>query len=341
VLTSPAIFRYQTAENDAVGPLAASFTLIDNPDQTFGFDLGVLWAYGGRSAYTVCQALANTDKTPLSKLVAYFQRLSASAIDLGQTPTVAIQIMEGQNDLNIEHNSGPTPSFTYTPGTDAFTTLGNAGASSRDGYKNDLLTIIHRLRDAWTAAGFDAANFYVILGPYHQIAAAPGHWKMELGFGRAEREIADSMPNVITIDGPKIVGYDEMIQANGYSADGGGATHLSRAGYLLLGNATGERAIRPLSGSGACCSGGGCVLTAAAACSGSFQGAGTSCGPINNPTTCCPANFNLSGGLSVQDVFDFLDAWFAQDPRADFDDSSTVQVQDIFEFLGAWFAGCG
>ncbi len=32
----------------------------------------------------------------------------------------------------------------------------------------------------------------------------------------------------------------------------------------------------------------------------------------------CPADFNNSGVVTVQDIFDFLSAWFALDPRADY-----------------------
>ncbi|HMN42004.1 MAG TPA: GC-type dockerin domain-anchored protein [Phycisphaerales bacterium] len=53
----------------------------------------------------------------------------------------------------------------------------------------------------------------------------------------------------------------------------------------------------------------------------------------------CAGDFNCSGTLSVQDIFDFLNAWFAADPRADFNGGG-LAVQDIFDFLNAWFAGC-
>jgi hypothetical protein len=54
----------------------------------------------------------------------------------------------------------------------------------------------------------------------------------------------------------------------------------------------------------------------------------------------CPPDFNCSGSVEVQDIFDFLDAWFAGDPSADFNGLDGVQIQDIFDFLNAWFAGC-
>ena len=62
----------------------------------------------------------------------------------------------------------------------------------------------------------------------------------------------------------------------------------------------------------------------------------------------CPADFNCSGGaggaggagITVQDIFDFLTAWFAASPSADFSGTNGITVQDIFDFLGAWFTGC-
>jgi uncharacterized membrane protein len=55
--------------------------------------------------------------------------------------------------------------------------------------------------------------------------------------------------------------------------------------------------------------------------------------------TVCPADFDCSGSLAVADIFAFLNAWFADDPRADFNGGG-LAVQDIFDFLNAWFAGC-
>ena len=54
----------------------------------------------------------------------------------------------------------------------------------------------------------------------------------------------------------------------------------------------------------------------------------------------CPADFNNSGAVGVQDLFDFLGAWFARLPAADSNGSGAVTVQDLFDFLAVWFAGC-
>lgn len=56
--------------------------------------------------------------------------------------------------------------------------------------------------------------------------------------------------------------------------------------------------------------------------------------------TFCQADFNCSGTVSVQDLFDFLAAWFAGNPNADVNGMNGVSVQDIFDFMALWFAGC-
>ena len=77
-----------------------------------------------------------------------------------------------------------------------------------------------------------------------------------------------------------------------------------------------------------------------AAAGGTHAGLFTTCGFAFNLTTCCRANFNGFGGLSVQDLFDFLAAYFSNNPRADFNNSGSISVQDIFDFLAAYFSGC-
>lgn len=71
---------------------------------------------------------------------------------------------------------------------------------------------------------------------------------------------------------------------------------------------------------GACCNTdtGSCTLAFESVCTpigGDFQGQGTTCSP--NPCTPgggCPADFNNSGSVTVQDIFDFLSAYFTGCP---------------------------
>lgn len=57
--------------------------------------------------------------------------------------------------------------------------------------------------------------------------------------------------------------------------------------------------------------------------------------------TVCLADINRSGSISVQDIFDFLNAYFAGEGAADYNNSGSVSVQDLFDFLLGYFAGCG
>ena len=63
------------------------------------------------------------------------------------------------------------------------------------------------------------------------------------------------------------------------------------------------------------------------------------CGSMDCPTI-CRADFNGDDGISVQDVFEFLAAYFANEPRADVNASVTLSVEDVFTFLNDYFAGC-
>jgi hypothetical protein len=95
---------------------------------------------------------------------------------------------------------------------------------------------------------------------------------------------------------------------------------------------------------GACCQNRACSISTESGCpsaSGySFKGPGTTCSSDPDPSPCCPANFNGYGGVNVQDLYDFLTAWFIQDPTADFDGSGVVTTIDVLEFLRVWIGGC-
>ena len=96
---------------------------------------------------------------------------------------------------------------------------------------------------------------------------------------------------------------------------------------------------------GVCCSGVTCRVDVAANCTGANTAFTTAAGcnaAGNTASPCCRADFNHTSGISVQDIFDYLSAWFSGSTSADFDGNgaSSPTVQSIFDFLAAWFAGC-
>jgi hypothetical protein len=97
---------------------------------------------------------------------------------------------------------------------------------------------------------------------------------------------------------------------------------------------------------GACCSGYGlgkmCHVVSPDMCNptpspnGAYRGNCTVCMPLS----CCPADYNNNGIVSVQDIFDYLADFFAGSFNTDFNNNMFISVQDLFDFLAAYFAGC-
>ncbi|MCC6321228.1 MAG: hypothetical protein IT438_07315 [Phycisphaerales bacterium] len=71
---------------------------------------------------------------------------------------------------------------------------------------------------------------------------------------------------------------------------------------------------------------------------GTSDGSGTGVFVVTLPR--CRADFNGVGGVTLQDIFDFLGAWFGFDPRSDYNGDGDTSLQDLFDFLALWFAGC-
>jgi hypothetical protein len=101
---------------------------------------------------------------------------------------------------------------------------------------------------------------------------------------------------------------------------------------------------------GVCCRGATCNTSIIQAnCAGNtlagavFAAGASTCNATGNATTpCCYSDYNKIGGITVGDIFDFLNDWFSGSkfaiPGGD-GDTGTLAVQNIFDFLNGWFAG--
>lgn len=100
----------------------------------------------------------------------------------------------------------------------------------------------------------------------------------------------------------------------------------------------------------ACCRGATCAVVLQSACTVpgtstagiSFLSSQTSCNAGGSTTSpCCHADYDKTGGIAVQDIFAYLNDWFASSSFAATGGDGTTQpdVQSIFAFLNAWFSG--
>jgi hypothetical protein len=95
-----------------------------------------------------------------------------------------------------------------------------------------------------------------------------------------------------------------------------------------------------------CCRGTTCASVVVGACMGTSAGTTftpvSSCGTGINTATCCFADYDHNGDRTIDDIFIYLNAWFASSPYTKFggDGVATANIDDIFVYLNAWFIGC-
>lgn len=222
--------------------------------------------------------------------------------------------------------------------------------------------------DGTVAAGYGHGACIWVNGVWIPLGLLPGgHYSQSLGIsgdGRVVVGTADRSPAHPPIGGRAFVwtaptgmhDLNVLLPNLGVNLDGWALTHAHGAsadGTSLVGegewrdeNGSWHRRAwlitgLPIADLGACCRGSQCVIASALTCHGSFQGVAALCeGELGNPTTCCLANYNGEGGVSIQDLFDFLGGFFSGEPAADINDSGNHTPQDIFDFLAMYFTGC-
>ncbi len=130
-----------------------------------------------------------------------------------------------------------------------------------------------------------------------------------------------------------------LVRVAGYDDGTGGAS----GDYTLV-----IRSDTPASG--VCCRGATCSTTVSqASCTASgmagasFVPASSNCNAGGSTIApCCYADYNKVNSITVQDIFDYLNDWFAGSNFAIVAGngaSGSLTVQAIFDYLNAWFAG--
>jgi hypothetical protein len=133
----------------------------------------------------------------------------------------------------------------------------------------------------------------------------------------------------------------------------GVCTVSTPAGCVGVFNGAGSCNPNPCAVIGVCCRGATCNASLTSVncthpsgnAGAQFVASGACNAPGNSTTPCCYADYNKQSGITVGDIFDYLNDWFAGSPYAKVGGNagptdSALSVQDIFDFLNVWFAGC-
>ncbi len=132
-------------------------------------------------------------------------------------------------------------------------------------------------------------------------------------------------------------------------------TDCTTAGGTFTANPNATCTPNPCAPAGVCCRGATCnnTVTSSAACTGSLISGGqagaafitssSTCGAgVISSSPCCLANYDKTGGITVNDIFAFLNDWFAGSPYANTGgngNAAPLSVNNIFDFLTNWFNG--
>jgi lysophospholipase L1-like esterase len=195
-------------------------------------------------------------------------------------PALLVIIQHGGNDLIEDRPSlGPVGGFP---------------SSSPEGMRDNFQGIINWLRGHWIALGYDPANLFFMLGPYHPRGDRED---VQLAYAQQWADMAANDPQIFSVSGLALTTSTQLAQ-RGWLASPTDANHLSVDGFRTLGQAT----VRALS---------------LAACRGDHTADGTL--SIDDVFVFLAdwfaqtprADADFSGAIAIDDIFVFLNAWFA------------------------------
>jgi hypothetical protein len=285
----------------------------------YGFGNGASSFYyriSGAAASTVpyCVALTSTPVTPT---------------------TVATQFTPGA--ITIKRTSGTTPNMDFLVFDSSGNGVGDAasGVFTFQGMTTTSATVTRTL---------PAGTYYLATGIQTNATTGVVDNRAAPATSPTRTRVVPDSPNVVLNSSVTATSTSLPITISDASGNSAALTLTRNAAQQVLW-------VKFQVGAGVCCRGATCTTTVASqsdCVSFGTAGAlwvtgGPACNTGGSTTTpCCYADFNKINGLSVQDIFDYLNSWFAGSllSKTGGDGvTGTLAVQDIFDFLNAWFAG--
>lgn len=258
------------------GPLAILYQRVENPARSAGIAYSPFWFMGGQSARGVLSSLFQTTRNEWAMREWFRQTVRLQ----NAQPVLLVHILHGGNDFS-----------------DYGFSLGPAGTFSSDtpeGQEDNTRGIIEWMQVRWNEAGYDPANLFFLLGPYH-----PREDRLEAqqGYEAGWRNIVTDMPSqVFTLAGTMMSTPDEF-RAKGFNRSIVDEAHLMDIGYQAWARTTVKAIDRAICPPDYNSSGVADVADIFDFLNAWFAGVRDT-------------DVNYSGLVDTQDIFDFLNLWF-------------------------------
>jgi len=219
------------------GPIGVTYWQVEVVGQRTGVVYGSLWAVGGQGAELFAKEVVNN--TTAEAWEHFFEAATRLQSENKADRVLCIHIINGPND---------TGDTTKAIDADGNATGPESGTAA--GHRMNVETALDHIAAQWEAAGYNPANLYFILGPYHPKRAGTitGQWMTETAFP-VWAALAEERENVIAIDGDAMLTADDM-DDRGWYASGADDAHLSVAGYEGFGAHTWDTFAAAAAGAG-------------------------------------------------------------------------------------------
>ena len=208
----PLQVRWQTSNNQIVGPMIQFYQSLENRDTLTGIGVHYLLGRGGQGYVHFLKNLRRSIKA-----TAYFldEATFMQNVPLNQR-MIMISLNSGLNDRNItgEPSLGP---------------VGGLASATAAGFADNLEGMILHLRDAWTLIGGDPANLYFTL--FDSTPVSNPDEATLISYRNESRRLAAKYQNTceldLTLEQPTI----ETNAAAWYASGGSDRYHMTQTGY--------------------------------------------------------------------------------------------------------------
>jgi hypothetical protein len=207
-------FTFAPTGQNAVGPFLAYYFRAENLARSVGVSSHTLYAFGGRSARDMAEALLAIDN---DYLTLYFQSIRELALQQGQRPRILVRINTGLNDRN---ENDPSILSAILPG------------SSSEAFIDNISAIIFRIKVTWIINDWPEDELFFLLSVSHPVSN-PDDPQLD-AYRAASAAFALESPRCAAVNLGSLTAWGEMMVNGWYQFGGFDTNHLTLPGYEAI-----------------------------------------------------------------------------------------------------------